>query len=86
MGEKSKKGGWSLPWGKSTVNKVQKCDSCQEEAQKLQYAPDSKAWICAECSDRPMLEKGSMFGMIRPVTAKEHDHQHSFVQNTKFDS
>lgn len=86
MGVKSKQGGWNLPWGKNKVGKAETCDSCKEVAQKLQYVADGNKWVCRKCADRPMLAKGSMFGKLRPITAKEHDQQHDFVQRTKFDS
>jgi len=62
MGIKSKPGGFSLPWGSSKVGKVDKCHSCKKEAYKLQYVASDGSWICSECSARPMLEKGRMFG------------------------
>jgi len=84
MGEKSKPLGFSLPWGKSKVGEIEKCDSCKKEANKLQYVMATKKWVCLSCAHRPMLDKPKMFGKIVPLTAKQHDHQHDFVTNTKF--
>ncbi len=86
MGEKSKPAGWNLAWGKSTVGKLQCCDFCQKEAQKLQYVADKKKWCCVGCAGRPMLAKGKMFDKLRMVGKKEYDKQNKFVQETKFES
>jgi len=86
MGEKSNKAGWNLAWGRSVGGQVQKCDFCQKETHKLQYAMAEKKWSCLECAHRPMLVKGKLFGKIRPISAKEYDKQNNFVQNTKFEA
>jgi len=86
MGEKSHRGGWNLAWGRSVVGKKQRCDFCNEVAHSMQYVASERKWRCAQCADRPMLEKGKMFGKLRPISAKERDKQDNFVQHTKFDS
>jgi len=86
MGEKSKPSGWNLNWGKGPKAEAQSCDFCKKEAHRLQYVTGEKKWICAECSDRPMLERGQMFGKLRPIGKKEYEKQNDFVQKTKFES
>jgi len=84
MGIKSKTAGFNLAWGSSKINAVEKCDLCKNESHKLQYVTDSKKWICQSCSNRPMLEKGKMFGNLRALGKKEYDQHNDFVMNTKF--